>query len=70
MRLVKSIKSHKTHIVKKKGDHIFYGPGIFTICGKHLRTETFTPKIGGSKCKPCFFEPEITWLKKNNSKIK
>jgi hypothetical protein len=70
IRLIKSIKSHKTHIMKKKGKHPFYGLGIYTMCGKHLRTETFTPKIEGLKCKPCFLEPKITWLTKRPNKVK
>lgn len=56
IRLVKSIQSKTTHIFKNKGVHLFYGNGVFTMCNKHLRTETFTPEQIDRKCKVCFRE--------------
>jgi hypothetical protein len=67
---IKSIKSKTTHILKEYGRHGFYGQGAFTLCNKHLRTETFSPNpVVGKKCKFCFFVPHITFISKTKRQL-
>lgn len=64
--LIGSKNGKTTHILKKEGKHGFYGEGVFTICGKHIKKEYtyILPKIIGRKCKFCFFKPKVTWIRR------
>jgi hypothetical protein len=60
MKMVSSIHAKTMHVLKKVGTHGFYGPGVYTLCNKHIKKDHVDYELRGRRpCKVCWFHPFI-----------